>query len=74
MTYASSQSTLPHYVSADEAKAFLNMPIDNLMASATQIRDDGHGRLVSYSRKVFIPLTKLCRDVCHYCTFAKTPK
>ncbi|MEK9910556.1 MAG: 5-amino-6-(D-ribitylamino)uracil--L-tyrosine 4-hydroxyphenyl transferase CofH [Candidatus Puniceispirillum sp.] len=74
MTYASSQSTLPHYVSAEEAKAFLNMPIDTLMASATQIRDDGHGRLVSYSRKVFIPLTKLCRDVCHYCTFAKTPK
>ena len=74
MTYASSQSTLPHYVSADEAKAFLNMPIDTLMASATQIRDDGHGRLVSYSRKVFIPLTELCRDVCHYCTFAKTPK
>ena len=74
MTYASSQSTLPHFVSADEAKAFLNMPIDTLMASATQIRDDGHGRLVSYSRKVFIPLTELCRDVCHYCTFAKTPK
>jgi FO synthase len=74
MTYASSQSTLPHYVSAEEAKAFLNMPIDTLMASATQIRDDGHGRLVSYSRKVFIPLTKLCRDICHYCTFAKTPK
>lgn len=74
MTYASSQSTLPHYVSADEAKAFLNRPIDTLMASATQIRDEGHGRLVSYSRKVFIPLTKLCRDICHYCTFAKTPK
>ncbi len=74
MTYASSQSTLPHYVSADEAKVFLNRPIDTLMACATQIRDEGHGRLVSYSRKVFIPLTKLCRDVCHYCTFAKTPK
>jgi FO synthase len=29
---------------------------------------------VSYSRKVFIPLTELCRDVCHYCTFAKTPE
>jgi FO synthase len=33
-----------------------------------------HGNLVTYSRKVFIPLTKLCRDVCHYCTFAKTPR
>jgi len=28
------------------------------------------GRLITYSPKVFIPLTKLCRDVCHYCTFA----
>ena len=74
MTYASSQSTLRNYVSADEAKPLLDMPIDTLMACATQIRDDGHGRLVSYSRKVFIPLTELCRDVCHYCTFAKTPK
>lgn len=34
----------------------------------------GHGRLVSYSRKVFIPLTKLCRNVCHYCTFAQPPQ
>ena len=32
-----------------------------------------HGTLVTYSRKVFIPLTKLCRDVCHYCTFARRP-
>ena len=34
----------------------------------------GHGALVSYSRKVFIPLTKLCRDSCHYCTFAHPPR
>ncbi|MBS0578080.1 MAG: 5-amino-6-(D-ribitylamino)uracil--L-tyrosine 4-hydroxyphenyl transferase CofH [Proteobacteria bacterium] len=34
----------------------------------------GHGRVVTYSRKVFIPLTQLCRDVCHYCTFAKAPR
>ncbi|WP_093313544.1 5-amino-6-(D-ribitylamino)uracil--L-tyrosine 4-hydroxyphenyl transferase CofH [Sphingomonas jatrophae] len=33
----------------------------------------GYGALVTYSRKVFIPLTKLCRDVCRYCTFAETP-
>ena len=33
----------------------------------------GHGTIVTYSRKVFIPLTQLCRDVCHYCTFAKRP-
>src|SRR6187402_1404537 len=43
------------------------------MAEAARLRDSGHGRLISYSRKVFIPLTKLCRDVCHYCTFAETP-
>ena len=41
---------------------------------AAALRDRGHGAIVSYSRKVFIPLTQLCRDVCHYCTFAKAPR
>jgi FO synthase len=45
-----------------------------LAAVAAQLRDRGFGDLVTYSRKVFIPLTHLCRDVCHYCTFAQTPK
>lgn len=45
----------------------------DLISRASELRDEGHGQLVSYSRKVFIPLTRLCRDVCHYCTFAKTP-
>ena len=45
-----------------------------LMARASALRDAGFGRAVSYSRKVFIPLTKLCRDVCHYCTFAQPPR
>ena len=40
---------------------------------ARQLRDNGHGNIISYSRKIFIPLTKLCRDFCHYCTFAETP-
>jgi FO synthase len=44
------------------------------MAAAAAKRDAAHGRLISYSRKVFIPLTKLCRDVCHYCTFAERPR
>ena len=48
--------------------------LDELMARAAEKRDAAHGRLVSYSRKVFIPLTKLCRDVCHYCTFAERPR
>jgi len=41
---------------------------------AAGLRDQGHGAVISYSRKVFIPLTHMCRDVCHYCTFAQTPK
>ena len=41
---------------------------------ATQLRERGWGTRVSYSRKVFVPLTQLCRDVCHYCTFAQTPR
>ncbi len=45
-----------------------------LMARASALRDAGFGQAVSYSRKVFIPLTKLCRDVCHYCTFAQPPR
>jgi FO synthase len=49
-------------------------PLGSLMARAAAKRDAAHGRLVSYSRKVFIPLTKLCRDVCHYCTFAERPR
>jgi FO synthase len=47
---------------------------DALILQASRLRDLGHGDVVSYSRKVFIPLTRLCRDVCHYCTFATTPR
>ncbi|WP_270933337.1 5-amino-6-(D-ribitylamino)uracil--L-tyrosine 4-hydroxyphenyl transferase CofH [Falsiroseomonas oryzae] len=47
--------------------------IDALCAEAAALRDAGHGRRVTWSRKVFIPLTQLCRDVCHYCTFAHPP-
>lgn len=45
-----------------------------LVDVAAALRDRGHGNVVTYSRKVFIPLTHLCRDVCHYCTFARTPR
>jgi FO synthase len=51
----------------------LEAPLHELMAAAREVRDAGRGRLVTYSPKVFIPLTKLCRDVCHYCTFARAP-
>ncbi|MCH7744372.1 MAG: 7,8-didemethyl-8-hydroxy-5-deazariboflavin synthase CofG, partial [Proteobacteria bacterium] len=46
----------------------------SLMTVAARLRDEGHQTTVSYSRKVFIPLTHLCRDVCHYCTFAQVPR
>ena len=49
-------------------------PLPALTAAAAALAERGHGRRVSYSRKVFIPLTKLCRDVCHYCTFAEAPQ
>src|SRR6266516_889071 len=52
----------------------LARPLDELCAEARALRAEGHGRLVTYSPKVFIPLTKLCRDVCHYCTFARPPR
>ena len=48
--------------------------IGPLLELAVALRDQGHGDLVTYSPKVFIPLTVLCRDVCHYCTFAKQPR
>ena len=45
-----------------------------LAPQAAELRDAHWGPRITYSRKVFVPLTQLCRDVCHYCTFAKTPK
>ena len=45
-----------------------------LMQVAAKLRDQAHLNTVSYSKKVFIPLTHLCRDVCHYCTFAQVPR
>ncbi len=45
-----------------------------LLATAAALRDREHGEIITYSRNVFIPLTHLCRDVCHYCTFAQRPR
>ena len=45
-----------------------------LFRVASELRDKAHGKRITYSRKVFIPLTKLCRDVCRYCTFARPPR
>ena len=52
----------------------IGAPLEELCAEARAVRERGHGHLVTYSPKVFIPLTKLCRDVCHYCTFARPPR
>jgi FO synthase len=51
----------------------LDARLPDLLAAAREVRARGTGQLVSFSPKVFIPLTKLCRDVCHYCTFARPP-
>src|SRR5690606_30706140 len=48
-------------------------PLDVLMARARDVRDEAHGRRITFSPKVFIPLTMLCRDRCGYCTFAQPP-
>jgi FO synthase len=63
-------------LSVDEVTALLaarGPDLDRLLARATRIRELGWGRTITYSPKVFIPLTMLCRDHCHYCTFAKPP-
>jgi FO synthase len=63
-------------LSLDEAEALLSARdehLERLLAVAGHLRDLGHGDVVTYSRKVFVPLTMLCRDHCHYCTFAKPP-
>lgn len=45
-----------------------------VMGAAAQVRDRCKGRTITYSRKVFVPLTNLCRDSCGYCTFVKQPE
>ena len=51
----------------------LGAPLPDLLAAAAAERDGATGRRVTYSPKVFIPLTRLCRDRCGYCTFATAP-
>src|ERR671926_1733319 len=56
------------------ADALLEAPLADLCSEARRLRERGHGTTITYSPKVFLPLTKLCRDVCHYCTFARPPR
>ncbi|WP_307820236.1 bifunctional FO biosynthesis protein CofGH [Rhodococcoides fascians] len=68
-------------LNVDEATVLLHARGDDLvdlMASASRVRDAGlesagRPKTVSYSRKVFVPITRLCRDKCHYCTFVTVP-
>lgn len=63
-------------LSRDEAchlMGALGSDVPALMLAACLLRDRRHGSTVTYSRKVFIPLTNLCRDTCGYCTFVKQP-
>ncbi len=68
-------------INVDEATVLLAATaedLDDLCSSAARVRDAGlaevgRDRQITYSRKVFIPLTHLCRDRCHYCTFVTVP-
>lgn len=63
-------------LSEADAIALIDCPareFDDLLGAAGELRDRGKGRFISYSRKVFLPITNLCRDRCTYCTFRKDP-
>ena len=60
-------------LSAAEARGLVDVPVAELVTEAGLLRDHGHGNRITFSPKVFIPLTMLCRDRCGYCTFAKPP-
>ena len=62
------------HLSDADARALVDVEVAALLPAAQGLRAVGKGSLVTYSPKVFIPLTKLCRDVCHYCTFAQPPR
>src|ERR1700681_1892863 len=54
-------------------RSLLGASLDELLPAATEARRRAHGTRVTFSPKVFIPLTELCQDRCGYCTFAKPP-
>src|SRR5664280_2204421 len=54
----------------ENADALIGAPLDAMQEWARQVRDSTHGNRITFSPKVFIPLTMLCRDRCGYCTFA----
>ncbi len=63
-------------ISREEALALIrcgDAALPALLQRASALRDRGKGRYVSFSPKVFIPLTNMCRDACSYCTYRKEP-
>ncbi len=69
-----SHLALQRDIGSAEVSRLERLDLEALLEEAQALTLDGHGPIVTYSRKVFIPLTQLCRDVCHYCTFAKAPR
>jgi 7,8-didemethyl-8-hydroxy-5-deazariboflavin synthase CofG subunit len=66
--------TTLHPVTREEALHLAaQSPLADLLSVATELRAQGKGTVVTFSKKVFIPLTTLCRDYCSYCTFRKDP-
>ena len=67
------QTALHPITREDAIQLAFQSPLSQLLASATELRAQGKGNVITYSKKVFIPLTTLCRDYCSYCTFRKDP-
>src|SRR5213594_1638305 len=66
--------TALHPITREEAlHQAAKAPLSDLLAAATELRAQGKGNVITFSKKVFIPLTTLCRDYCSYCTFRKDP-
>ena len=75
MTHALAKPRAGEDLTREEATALLSTPAatDDLLAAAAERRDRAWGTTLTYSPKVFLPVTNLCRDRCTYCTFRKDP-
>ena len=71
--FAASRGSMELLPEAADALAAYD-DVSRLTGLAEELCIGEYGRVMTFSKKVFIPLTKLCRDVCHYCTFAKPPR
>lgn len=67
------QTTLLPLTREEATRLASQSPLSELLAAAAKLRVRGKGTVITFSKKVFIPLTTLCRDYCSYCTFRKDP-